>query len=223
MVSCWGFFFGVCFFTPSQPLTASFISSSFPSFHSLPFWLDRPVLDLRSTDWSELYMFVTCNEPFSDQQWTCVCSPGFLKKKNPQTGQKGREVIWGEENSWLLFLSRFSSFGITDLFQTFFPPFGQSRSWRECCSVPSWMLPMYTISCAKSPGWKTKTDGFWRKREVGGDWSEGLKGTDGKWGGECMLGWGGMWWDESHTWFLLLWLLRFSCLTLLCNHDQYKV
>lgn len=70
------FFWCVCFFTPSQPLTASFISSSFPSFHSLPFWLDRPVLDLRSTDWSELYMFVTCNEPFSDQQWTCVCSPG---------------------------------------------------------------------------------------------------------------------------------------------------
>lgn len=52
------------------------------------------------------------------------------------------------------------------------------------------MLPMYTISCAKSPGWKTKTDGFRRKREVGGDWSEGLKGTDGKWGGETEGGWG---------------------------------
>lgn len=147
---------------------------------------------------------------------------------NPQTGQKGREVIWGEENSWLLFLSWFSSFGITDLFQSFFFffSFAQTQSWRECCSVTFWMLPMYTISCAKSPGWKTKTDGFWRKREVGGDWSEGLKGTDGKWGenacwGEC----GEM--EVTHgscyygCYAFHVWL---SCaVTLWENHDQYKV
>lgn len=47
---------------------------------------------------------------------------------NLQTGQKGREVIWGEENSWLLFLSWFSSSGITDLFQPFFFSFAQTRN-----------------------------------------------------------------------------------------------
>lgn len=134
----------------------------------------------------ELYMCTT-----STLRYELVSAGRFFSFfLNLQTGQRGREVIWGEENSWLLFLSWFSSSGITDLFQPFFFSFAQTRSWRECCSAPSWMLPMYTISCAKSPSWKTKTDGFWRKREVGGDWSEGLKGTDGKWGenacwGEC--------------------------------------
>lgn len=131
---------------------------------------------------------------------------------NPQTGQKGREVIWGEENSWLLFLSWFSSFGITDLFHFFFicpNPEQKGMLLRAFLNAPN----VYDFLC-KEPGLENKNRRV-LKEEGSGRWLKwGPEGHRWEMGGECMLG--GMWWDGSHTWFLLLWLLCFSCLTLLC-------
>lgn len=155
-----------------------------------------------------------------DQQWTCVCSPGFEKKSSDWT-EGGGEVIWGEENSWLLFLSRFSSFGITDLFQTFFPPSakaGADGNAALCLPECSQCIrfPVQRARAGKQKQTGSEGRGKWEVTEV-----RAWRAQMGN-GGENAC-WGGMWWDESHTWFLLLWLLCFSCLTLLCNHDQYKV
>lgn len=121
---------------------------------------------------------------------------------NAETVKKGREVKRGEENSWLLFLSWSRSLGIAE-------PFHPSLSLSLFSQVPrlrangkaALCLPECS-QCIQFPvqrAWarKTKTDGYWRKREVGGDWGEGLKGTDGKWGGGCvcMGGVGGEWWN----------------------------
>lgn len=74
---------------------------------------------------------------------------------------------------------------------------------------------VYYFLC-KEPGLENKNRRV-LKKEGSGRWLEwGPEGHRWEMGGECMLG--GMWWDGSHTWFLLLWLLWFPCLTLPCRN-----
>lgn len=93
---------------------------------------------------------------------------------NPQTGQKGREVIWGEENSWLLFLSWFSSFGITDLFQSFFFFFfhlpkpradGNAALWLSECSQCI-RFPVQKARAGKQKQTGSEGRGKWEVTEV---------------------------------------------------------
>lgn len=106
---------------------------------------------------------------------------------NLQTGQKGREVSWGEENSWLLFLSWFSSSGITDLFQTFFfiCPNPELTGMLLCTflNAPN----VYDFLC-KEPELENKNRRV-LKEEGSGRWLEwGPEGHRWEMGGECLLG-----------------------------------
>lgn len=154
-----------------------------------------------------------------------LCQQDYFFKKIFRLDRRGGRWSEGRRTADFCFCPGLAVLELLTSFSLFFS-FAQTRSWRECCSVPSWMLPMYTISCAKRPSWKTKTDGFWRKREVGGDWSEGLKGTDGKWGesacwGEC----GEMGVTHGSCYYdCYAFHVELSCeATLWWNHDRYDV
>lgn len=180
-------FFCVCFFTPSQPLTASFISSSFPSFHSLPFWLDRPVLDLRSTDWSELYMFVTCNEPFSWSAMNLCLQPWFWKKILRLDRRGGGKWSEGRRTADFCFCPGLAVLELLTSFRLFFPlrPKPELTGMLLCAflNAPN----VYDFLC-KEPGLENKNRRV-LKEEGSGRWLKwGPEGHRWEMGGRMHVG-----------------------------------
>lgn len=117
---------------------------------------------------------------------------------------KGREVKWGEENSWLLFLS---------WFRNYWPPLSIFFFMCPNLELTGKLLSaflnapnVYNFLC-KEPGLENKNRRV-LKEEGSGRW---LKwGPEGhRWemggGGWRVLGWG----DGRHTWFSLLTATRF--------------
>lgn len=150
--SVWISWFPVIFSAPAS----RFISSSFPSF--------LPVFTASLCEEAHMYEgrkeFYSLNLQFKLKSWQWF-----------RLSEGGR---WSEENSWLLFLSRFTNYW--PLLSTFF-------SWAN--GKAALRLPECS-QCIQLPvqraGLENKNRGLWRKREMGGAWNQGLKGTDGKWG-----------------------------------------
>lgn len=186
------------FFYP-QPVS---LSSSFPSFHTgSPFhWLlcswgsiSREEKTLRNIIFyfnlisTEIFYNILCLEVDS-WQW---CGRDFLKCWDCV---KGREVKWGEENSWLLFLSWFRNYW--PLLSIFFhvPKLGADGKAALCLPECSQCI-QFPVQRARAR--KTKTDGFWRKREVGGPEVRAWRAQMGN-GGEIGGGGWGEEMDDTH-------------------------
>lgn len=129
-------------------------------------------------------------------QW---CGRDFLKCWDCV---KGREVKWGEENSWLLFLSWFRNYW--PLLSIFFFMYPNSELTGKLLSAFLNVPNVYNFLC-KEPGLKNKNRRVLKEEGSGRRLKWGPEGHRWEMGGD----WGGLGWgDGQHTWFLLLTAMR---------------
>lgn len=176
------------FFHPQSDSPLLFISSySCPSFHRAPppsllppplplqfYWLRRHTCIRRRTPQFFIHILISCVDFLNILCSELASWQGFFKSWERLKG--GGSWSHGEENRWVLPLSRPRTYWplLFSFFNFFFPfSFFLTCPHSELTGKQTLGLPECS-QCVQFPaprarGWKTKTDRFWRKREVGGD------------------------------------------------------